>query len=177
LAISKETKEARVAQYQQLVGDSQAFILTEYKNLTMKQLNDLRGQLRGVGASYHVTKNTLLQLALQQMGRPTLDAMLEGPTAVGYLGGDFAAGIKVLLQFAEDSKAIEVKGGLMGDRALSADDVVVLSKLPGREELLAQLLSRLQGPMYGLVSVLNGPIRGLLYALKARQEQLAETAA
>lgn len=177
MAISKETKEARVAQYQQLVGDSQTFVLTEYKNLTMKQMNDLRGRLRGVGASYHVTKNTLLQLALQEMGRPTLDTLLKGPTAVGYLGDDFAAGIKVLLQFAEESKAIEVKGGLMGDRALSADDVVTLSRLPGREELIAQVLSRLQGPMYGLVSVLNGPIRGLMYVLKARQEQLAKTAA
>ena len=176
MAISKETKEARVAQYKELLGSSNAIVITQYKALTMGQMNDLRGRLREVDARFQVTKNTLFQLALKEQGSPTLDDMLIGTTAVGYLTGNVPAGTKVILAFAEESKALEVKGGLMDNRVLTAEQMVTLSKLPSREELLAQLVSRLQGPMYGLVSVLNGPMRGLVYALKARQDQLAKAA-
>jgi len=177
LAISRETKEARVAQYKELLGSSQAVVVTQYNALTMGQMNDLRKRLREVDGKFQVTKNTLFQLALSEQGSPTLDDMLVGTTAIGYLTGSVQAGIKVILAFAEESKALEVKGALMDNRMYSAEQVVALSKLPSREELLAQLVSRLQGPMYGLVSVLNGPMRGLVYALKARQDQLAKAAA
>lgn len=177
MAISKETKEARVAQYKELLGSSQAIVVTQYRALTMGQMNDLRARLREVDAKFQVTKNTLFQIALGEQGSPTLEDLLVGTTAVGYLSGNVPAGVKVILSFAEESKALDVKGALMGTRVFTAEEVVALSKLPSREELLAQLVSRLQSPIYGLVTVLNGPIRGLVYALKARQDQLAQPAA
>jgi large subunit ribosomal protein L10 len=177
LAISKETKVARVDEYKELLGGSEAIVLTSYSGLTMKQLNDLRARLREIGGTFQITKNTLLKRALQETGRSELDAMLVGTTAVGYLEENVAGGIKIFLDFADESKAIQVKGGLMADRVLSADDVIAISRLPSREVLLAQLLSQLQGPMYGLVSVLSAPIRGLAYVLKARQDQLGSQAA
>jgi large subunit ribosomal protein L10 len=177
LAISKETKEARVAEYKELLGSSQAIVVTQYRALTMGQMNDLRARLREVDAKFQVTKNTLFQLALSEQGSPTMEDLLVGTTAIGYLADNVPAGVKVILSFADESKALDVKGALMGDRVLTAEEVIALSKLPSREELLAQLAARLQSPIYGLVSVLSGPIRGLVYALKARQDQLAETAA
>jgi large subunit ribosomal protein L10 len=177
LAISKETKEARVAQYKELLAASQAIVITQYRGLTMGQMNTLRARLREEDAKFQVTKNTLFQIALAEQGSPTLDDLLVGTTAVGYITGNVPTGVKMILSFAEESKALDVKGALMGDRVLTAEEVVALSKLPSRDELLAQLVSRLQGPIYGLVSVLNGPMRGLVYALKARQDQLTETAA
>ncbi|MBC7259647.1 MAG: 50S ribosomal protein L10 [Chloroflexi bacterium] len=177
MAITKETKETRVAQYKEMLGSSQAVVITQYHGLTMGQLNDLRARLRTTGARFQITKNTLFRLALADQKMPALDDLLVGPTAVAYLSGDIAAGAKALIAFAEETKAIEVKGGLFGDRVLSAEDVITLSKLPSREELLAQVVSRLQAPLYGLVNVLSGPMRGLVYALKARQEQLANPAA
>lgn len=177
MAISKETKEARVAQYKELLAASQAIVITQYRGLTMGQMNTLRARLREEDAKFQVTKNTLFQIALAEQGSPTLDDLLVGTTAVGYITGNVPTGVKMILSFAEESKALDVKGALMGDRVLTAEEVVALSKLPSRDELLAQLVSRLQGPIYGLVSVLNGPMRGLVYALKARQDQLTETAA
>lgn len=177
MAISKETKEARVAQYKELLEASQAIVITQYRALTMGQMNDLRARLREVDAKFQVTKNTLFQIALAEQGSPTLDDLLVGTTAVGYITGNVPPGVKVILSFAEESKALDVKGALMGDRVLTAEEVIALSRLPSREELLALLVSRLQSPIYGLVSVLNGPMRGLVYALKARQDQLAEPAA
>lgn len=176
MAITKEIKETRVAQYKQHLASSQAVVVTQYQGLTMGQLNDLRARLRPTGGRFQITKNTLFRLALADAKKPALDDILVGPTAVAYLSGDIAAGLKVLLAFAEETKAIEVKGGLFADRVLSAEDVVTLSKLPSREELLAQVVSRLQAPIYGLVNVLSGPMRGLVYALKARQDQLANAA-
>lgn len=177
MAITKEIKETRVAQYKELLASSQAVVVTQYRGLTMGQLNDLRARLRPTGARFQVTKNTLFRLALAEQQSPALDDILVGPTAVAYLTGDIASGLKALMAFAEETKALEVKGGLFGDRVLSAEDVVTLSKLPSREVLLAQVVSRLQAPMYGLVNVLSGPMRGLVYALKARQDQLANPAA
>ncbi len=177
MAITKETKETRVAQYEEMLASSQAVVVTQYHGLTMGQLNDLRARLRPLGGRFQVTKNTLFRLALAHEKKPALDEILVGPTAVAYLQGDIAAGVKALIAFAEETKAIEVKGGLFGDRVLSAEDVVTLSKLPSREELLAQVVSRIQAPLYGLVNVLSGPMRGLVYALKARQDQLANTSA
>ena len=177
MAISKETKESRVAQYKELLAASQAIVITQYRGLTMGQMNTLRARLREEDAKFQVTKNTLFQIALAEQGSPTLDDLLVGTTAVGYITGNVPTGVKMILSFAEESKALDVKGALMGDRVLTAEEVVALSKLPSRDELLAQLVSRLQGPIYGLVSVLNGPMRGLVYALKARQDQLTETAA
>jgi len=176
LAITKETKETRVAQYKELLASSQAVIVIQYHGLTMGQLNNLRARLRPIGGRFQITKNTLFRLALADEKKPALDDILVGPTAVAYLSGDIAAGAKALIGFAEETKAIEVKGGLFGDRVLSAEDVVTLSKLPSREELLAQVVSRMQAPIYGLVNVLSGPMRGLVYALKARQDQLANAA-
>lgn len=175
MAISKETKVERVEQYKELLEGSQAIVLTSYSGLTMKQLSDLRAQLREYDATFQVTKNTLLQRALREMNFTELDKFLVGPIAVGYLSESIPSAAKVLVDFAKESKAIEIKGGLMGDRVLAAEDIIAVSSLPTREELLAQLVSRLQGPIYGLVSVLSGPIRGLAYVLKARQDQLAET--
>lgn len=177
MAITKEIKETRVAQYKEMLASSQAVVVTQYRGLTMGQLNDLRARLRPTGGRFQVTKNTLFRLALADESRPALDDILVGPTAVAYLSGDVATGIKALLAFAEETKAIEVKGGLFGNRVLSAEDVVTLSRLPSREELLAQVVSRMQAPIYGLVNVLSGPMRGLVYALKARQDQLANAAA
>ncbi len=177
MAISKETKVARIEQYKKLLEASHAIVLTSYSGLTVKQLSDLRARLREHDATLQITKNTLLQRALHDMGVSALDDLLVGPIAVGYLGENIPAATKVLLDFAKETKSIEVKGGLMGDHVLAASDIVAISRLPTREELLAQLVSRLQGPIYGLVSVLSGPIRGLAYVLKARQEQLADTAA
>lgn len=177
MAISKDVKEKRVAEYKELLEQSQALVFATYSGLTMKQLNDLRARLREHGATFQITKNTLFERALSETGVSGLDEILQGMTAVGYLTENIPGSAKVLLDFAAESKAMHVKGGLLGNRVLSAAEVDALSKLPSRDVLLAQLLSRLQGPLYGLVTVLNGPIRGLAYVLKARQEQLAETAA
>jgi large subunit ribosomal protein L10 len=175
LAITKERKEELVAEYAELIERSQALILTEYRGLTMPNLNQLRDKMRQAGGEYHVTKNTLLQIALERAGYPAAADLFDGPTAVGFSFEDPGAVAKALLDLRRDLEQLTVKGALMRDSVLSADQVQALAELPPREVVLAQLLGTIQGPLASLVGILNAPLRELVYVLQQRgaQEQTA----
>jgi large subunit ribosomal protein L10 len=175
LAITKERKDELVAQYADLIQRSQALILTEYRGLTMAGLNQLRDKMRQAGGEYHVTKNTLLQIALEQAGYPAPEDLFAGPTAVGFGFEDPSATAKALLDLRRDLEQFVVKGGLMKDSVLNAEQVQALAELPPREIVLAQVLGSLQGPLASLVGLLNAPLRELAYVLQQRgaQEQSA----
>lgn len=175
MAITKERKEELVAQYTDLIRRSQALILTEYRGLTMPNLNQLRDRLRQVGGEYHIAKNTLLQIALERAGYPVAADLFAGPTAVGFSFEDPAATAKALLDLRRDLDRLVVKGGLMKDAVLSADQVQALAELPPRDIVLAQVLGSIQGPLAALVGILNAPLRELVYILQQRgaQEQSA----
>ena len=172
MAITKEKKENLIAQYTDLLARSQALIFTDYRGLTTADISSLRNQLREVNSRYHVAKNRLLRLALQNAGQPVPEELLTGPAAVSFCLGEAPNAAKVLLDFAQESKVLTIKGGLIRGKIISAEGVEALANLPGREVLLAQVLAGLQSPISGLVTVLSGPMRGLLTVLKARSEQL-----
>ena len=172
MAISREKKEELVAQYASLFSSSQVTIWTNYSGLTVSKLSDLRNQLRRYGVEIHITKNTLTRRAVEQCGLPTPEEYLVGPTAIVFLGETIAGPTKTLVDFARVSKEFKIKGGVASNAILTTAQVSELARLPSREVLLAQVLSGLQAPISGLVNVLTGTLRSLLYVLKARAEQL-----
>jgi len=172
LAITKKKKQELVAQYTDLLSRSQATILTDYRGLTATEISGLRNKLREVDSQYHVIKNTLFRLALQNVGHSVPEELLVGPVAVSFCLGEIPPSAKTLVDFAKDSKVLIIKGGLLSGKAIGVEDIQALSSLPSREVLLAQVLAGMQSPISGLVTVLSGPIRGLLNVLKARSEQL-----
>jgi len=172
LAITKKKKQELVAQYTDLLSRSQATILTDYRGLTATEISGLRNKLREVDSQYHVIKNTLFRLALQNVGHSVPEELLVGPVAVSFCLGEIPPSAKTLVDFAKDSKVLIIKGGLLSGKAIGIEDIQALSSLPSREVLLAQVLAGMQSPISGLVTVLSGPIRGLLNVLKARSEQL-----
>jgi large subunit ribosomal protein L10 len=173
LAISREKKQELVADYRERLERSQAVILTSYQGLNVAQISELRNRLRAVGTGYQVIKNTLLRLALQEAKLPRLDTLLEEPTAIGFCYQEVQPAVKVLTEFSRETGTFGLKGGLLGHRLLTTEDINSLASLPSRDTLLAQVLTALQSPVRGLVSVLSGPIRGLVAVLKARADQLA----
>jgi large subunit ribosomal protein L10 len=177
LAITKARKDELVAEYAELIERSQALILTEYRGLTMPNLNQLRDKIRQSGGEYHITKNTLLQIALERAGFPAAADLFDGPTAVGFSFEDPAATAKALLDLRRDLEMLVVKGGLMKDGVLSADQVQALAELPPREVVLAQVLGTIQGPLASLVGLLNAPLRDLVYVLQQRGAQAEEAPA
>ena len=155
---------------------SKLAVVTDYRGLTVAQIGDLRKQLRPLDVEYEVSKNTLVAKAAQKVGIQVLDKPMEGPTAIAFCYGDIVAPTKVLGDFARTSKIMTIKSGLLGGKLISPAEVATISTLPSKEVLVAKLLGSIQSPLVGLVSVLNGPVRGLAYVLQARVKQLEESA-
>lgn len=157
--------------------ESQMVILTDYRGLSVAQMQDFRGKLRTSDGEFRVSKNTLVRIAAERAGVEGLEGFLEGPTAVVFAKGDVAGTAKAVSDFARTSRILQVKAGVMDGRVLNASDVEAISSLPSREELLAKLVGMLASPMARTVGVLSGPSRSVAYLVNARLEQLGGNAA
>jgi large subunit ribosomal protein L10 len=146
-------------------------IVTDYRGLKVTDLQTLRGNLRPSGGEFHIAKNTLTRIAASNAGVAGLDALLEGPTALVFAFEDPVQTAKTVSDFVRSSRILSVKGGVMGDRAVSAADVEAIATLPSREELQARLVGMLASPMSRTLGVLTGPARSMVYLLNARTEQ------
>lgn len=177
MAIPKEKKPQMVADYLQKLSKSQATILADYRGMTVGSITELRVKLREVSSGFQVVKNTLFKRALDEAGIPASMEQLSGPIAVGYCYGDVQPVVKVLLDFAKDNEALQIRGAFFGKSFLDAEGAQALATLPPREVLLGELLGTLQGPMSSLVSTIAAPMRELVQVLKARADQGAQAAA
>jgi large subunit ribosomal protein L10 len=146
-------------------------IVTDYRGLKVGDLQTLRGNLRPTGGEIHIAKNTLTRIAASRAGIGGLDPMLEGPSALVFAFADAVQTAKAVTEFVRTSRILSVKGGVMGDRAVTAADVDAIATLPSREELQARLLGMLVSPMARTLGVLSGPSRSMVYLLNARSQQ------
>jgi len=172
LPISRDQKETIIAKLTEQFKESQVIIWAEYRGLTMPRLNELRRALRPHRAEFHVVKNTLAELALARAGLPVSKEMLTGPVAAGLLFGDIAGASRAVSEFAAANREFVIRGGQANQRLLAANEVGQLSTLPPREVLVAQALGGMKAPITGLVTVLGGTVRSLMYVLQARAKQL-----
>ena len=164
-------KVAVVDEVREKLTGADAALLTEYRGLTVKQLAELRRQLKPAGAEYKVYKNTLVRFAAREVADDRLDQMLTGPTAITFVRGDAAAVAKMLRDYARGHHALVLKGGLLGDKVVSAQDVEALADLPPRDVLLAQLAGAFQAPLVKLAGLLQALPRNFAYGLKALIDQ------
>jgi large subunit ribosomal protein L10 len=138
------------------------YYFLDYRGLTYAESAELRARLVKVDAGLKVVKNTLAKIAAADAGIQGLDELLQGPTAIVYCKGDPAKVAKTIQDFIREKKKAAVRGGKLERTVLGAEDVEKLATLPSREQLVAQLVGTLAAPLSGLVTVLNGPIRGLV---------------
>ena len=172
MPITREKKGELVQEYVEKLQKAHAVFVTEYRGLTVKQLQDLRRDLRQNDTELVVAKNTLMGRALTQVGLPSPDQLFSGPTAIALAYKDVAGPAKALNKWAKDSKILVVKGGMIGQSVFNDQGVTQLGELPGREQLLAQVVGTMQAPLSGFVNVLAGTLRGLVNVLNARSQQL-----
>jgi len=170
-------KVAVVDDVRDRLSGADAALLTEYRGLPMSSLSTLRRQLRPVGADYKVYKNTLVRFAARDLGLDDLEAMLTGPTAIAFVKGDAAAAAKALRDYAKTNPNLVIKGGVLGTKVLSANDVSALADLPPREVVLAQLAGALKAPMAKMAGLLQALPRNFAYGLKALIDQGGASAA
>ena len=146
-------------------------VLVDYQGMDVSRSTDLRRRSREAGVEFVVAKNTLARRAADEAGVEDLTEYLVGPTALAF-SEDPVASAKLMAEFAAQVESFTLKGGLLeGGRVLSEADVAALSRLPGREQLLAQVVGGISSPLTGLVTVLNNTIQGLVVALGQIAEQ------
>ncbi len=168
-----QSKAAVVAEIKEKLTASSGVILSDYRGLTVKEMQALRARLRAAGAEIKIYKNSLTELALRELSMPEMDELLTGPTAFTFAVDDPVSPAKAMLDFSKDHKALEIKGGLIEHSIVDAASVKALAALPSRDVLVARLLSVLQGPISGFVRSLNGPAAALTRALDAVARQKA----
>jgi large subunit ribosomal protein L10 len=169
--LDRTQKEAFVADMKERLDRAEATFLVDYKGLDVEDINRLRSALRNTGTEFQVVKNRLLALASRETDTDVLKEHFVGPTAVAIAYEDVVAPAKVLADLSKDLKNLELKAGQMSGKMLDADAIQRLAKLPGREDLLAQVLAAMQGVPGSFVRVLNGVIVQFLNALKALEEK------
>jgi large subunit ribosomal protein L10 len=162
-----------VAELTDKMQRSQLAVVADYRGFTVAELTALRAKLRDNGAELIVAKNTLLRLAARNTGKQSIEPNLEGPTAVVFAYDNVAKVAKVLLDASKTTpKALTVKGGLLGASPIKADGLDAVTKLPTREQALAQVLGGIAAPLSGVVGVINAAITNVALVVQARIDQL-----
>jgi large subunit ribosomal protein L10 len=166
-------KVAIVEEITAKLNESVAVFVSEYRGMKVGQMANLRAPLRAAGAEHKVYKNTLARLAATDAGYESLNEYLLGPTALTFVTGDSVAAAKALLDQSRANPLLVIKGGVLGDAPMTADDVKALASLPSREVLLAQLAGAFQAPLVKTAGLLQALPRNFAYGLSALIDQKA----
>lgn len=171
--LKKEDKEKLIQKLADSFTKSKIVIATDYRGLTAKEMVTLRRQLRDAGVDYKVAKNTLTRFAAEKTGNTAINDLLSGPLAIAISYDDIVRPARVLNDFVKSSgDKLQIKGGLLDNKFISKDSIVMLANTPPREVLIARLLGHLASPLQTLHGLLSAPLQNLLWVLKARAEQV-----
>jgi len=172
--MNKEQKTQVVDELTSRLKAAETLLVADYRGLTMPQIDTLRSRLLESGAKFTVTKNTLTRRAAEAAGADALLALLEGPTAIAFIDadGDMVAAAKALADSARETKVLEIRGGVMQGRALTAAEVESLATLPPVDVLRGQVLGAIIAPLSAFAALLNAPLQNLVGLIDARIEQL-----
>jgi large subunit ribosomal protein L10 len=173
--LKKHEKEQLIKELADNLSKSTIVITTDYRGLTAKDMVQLRRKLRESGIEYKVAKNTLTKFAAEKTGQTHLNDLLSGPMAIAFGYNDEVKPAKILHDFIKSTGSnLKITGGLLGDKRLTPDDINNLASIPSKEILIARFLGQLVSPLQSLHYLLSSPMRGLLYVLQARSQQLAD---
>lgn len=171
MAKTKQEKKAIVEEYVEKLGNVKTIYFVAPQGLSVNQSTDLKKALFDHGSSFNVVKNTLFKIALEKAGLPVPELLDAGEHAVVFSGDDVSEVAKLVKQHAEDTEKMEILGGLLDGEFISAGQVKDLADLPSKDQLIGQLLSVFNGPARGLVTVLSGNMREMVQVLSAIKDQ------
>jgi large subunit ribosomal protein L10 len=166
-SLRKEREEAVATLSRELKDDLQGLVVAGYASVKTPELNELRGKLRPLKARCSVVKNSLAKLALKNAGVDgAFGEFFEGPSALVIQKGDPLVSLKALVDFERAHGNFKIRAGHMNGRVMGLAELRVVASLPSKTVLLAQLLGRLQGPLYGFRGALEAHLRYLINALE-----------
>ena len=169
----KEQKAEQVELLTEKLKKAKVAVLTDYRGLTVSQMQDLRGKLRTGNVEYRVIKNTLARRAADAAGYKDLESALKGPVAIAFGYDDLSLPPRLINEFVRTARLkVDMVGGLVEGRVVDRDQIKQLADLPSREVLLAQLLGTLQSPVAQLVGIMQTPVQQLIGVLDAYKSKL-----
>ncbi len=172
MAITRQKKEELVADYINRLSESDGVIIADYRGLSVKEMEELRGKVREAEGSFSIVKNTLVRRAFSEAGLVVPEEMLIGPVGVGFGHHNLTGVAKALTEFAKESDVMTVKGGVIGQNIIDEKAVKDLADMPPIEVLRGQLLGLLNTPGTQLVTVFNAPATEMANVLSGGVRQL-----
>jgi large subunit ribosomal protein L10 len=165
--MNRTEKEQIVAELSQKLSGVKAAFIADYRGINVDQVTRLRRELLAAGVDYRVVKNSLLRLSAKGSQAEVLESYCKGPTAIAMAGTDVVTPAKILVKYADEIAAFDLKAGMLDGKLIDVDGIKALSKLPSREELLAKALSSMNAPASNLVGTLAAIPRSLVQVLNA----------
>ena len=154
--MNKEQKKSYISEMTTQFENSEAVLVTHYQGLTVKQLDELRAEMRKHGIQFKVTKNRITKLALEKSKCKNLSNLFTGPTAVA-LSNDAIMSAKILTKFSKVNANLKIHGGIMGKDILDVAGVANVASLPTLDEVRAKIVEILKTPAQKIVSILLAP--------------------
>ena len=170
-----EAKQAAVAELRQQLQANPTLIVSEYRGLTVREIQEIRRALRKQSVTYRVIKNRLMKIAAADTIGSALDSLLTGPTAIAF-GDDEGATAKAVIDTMRPYRTVKITGAVLGDRAIDADGVVRLASLPNRETLLSQLAGAFSAPLATTAGLFDAPLRDIVGLVAAFADKQAAAA-
>jgi large subunit ribosomal protein L10 len=169
--MARPEKIAAVEYVAGVFKDARSVVLNDFTGLDVEKISELRKICRENNIEFRVVKNTLARLGVKDSVAAELEKYFDGPTALAISRENENQGAKILAKFAEEHQAPKFKAAYVDGNVIDATAVLALSKLPSKEELLAQMLAGIMSPANGLVSVMQGPLRSLLSVLSQLKDK------
>jgi large subunit ribosomal protein L10 len=163
--MARPEKVARVERVTDVFKGARSVILSDFTGLDVEKISELRKLCRENDIEFRVVKNTLARLGVKGSEAEGLSEYFEGPTALAVSRESENAAAKILAKFAEEHESPKMKAGFIDGNVIDATEVIALSKLPSKEEMLSRVLAGIMSPATGLVGVLQGPLRNLVSVL------------
>jgi large subunit ribosomal protein L10 len=166
-------KEQMVEELRERIARSTIAVGADYRGLTVPEMDQLRRKMRSAGVELKVVKNTLTRLAAERAGRPVLNELIDGPTALAFGYGDITDVARVFNDYLPKAPAsFSVRGFYLEGQILPARELVELARLPPREVFLAQVAGQLQSPLATLAALLEAPLTTFAGLMQATQQEL-----
>lgn len=173
MPISREKKEEIVKDLTSKFKDSNVAVLTDYRGLDVESIQKLRKAAFDKGIDYRVAKNTLFTMAAKNAGIEVSEDVFNRPVAIAFGYKDEVDSPKLINEFAKENDTLEIIGGIVDGKFVSTETILNLANLPSREELYAKIVGSLASPLRGVVTVLQGNLRGLVSVLNQYKEKIS----
>lgn len=170
MPLTREQKSDQVAWFGAVLNDNEVVVVMKNAGLSVAEVSDLRNKMREVGGGVKVVKNRLARIAIGDRPGSEVKELFKGPTVVAY-SADPVTAPKVVVKWVKDHEKLEILGGLMGETALDAAGIDSLSKMPSREEIIAQIVGSLTAPGSNISGAIGAPAANLAGIAKALAEK------